>query len=677
MERRSVIEPLNGSQQPRGIDRGWRSLALAGRRSAWISVAIFTLILACLPIVNSSVGISALVNTELDPLPLGTLTTTSHEDSSCPAGHTCQAFDVICPMLQDSRSGFLAKAEPTVQTRGVVVLASGGHGTAYWAKSSTSEALIQDLQNEGFLVVQFRWTKSWLKSKKAEEAGPARVACRPATVVRWVYDNYYSPLGIDPALGECGFCISGNSGGSSQVSYPLSHFGLDSILDAVVPTAGPAHAALSKGCLRVSGEEDYWFDWGESANIDGSYGYGEGGPCAVNDATWTSRWDEDSLDALDRDQYHASTRVHVIFGDDDYKRTVSWFHATDYIDRLIGAGSPYVTLEIVRAGHTIHDYPDGAAAIKAALLASASAPTPSVASPTLTSVPEDYSSSDVTFSFTHPDPLVSFRCWLDDQAEEACTSPFSYSGLADGNHTFNVIAVDANGNTSSPASHTWWVGTDDSPPTVTMKKPRGYDLLKSVDVRALWTATDDTEVVQYDLYERIGLTGVQSLIQSSDATSYGHTGTPGATYCYQVYAFDGAGNVGSGEETCAAVPYNDTDPSISYAGDVSRVIGSKAYQGDLTVLDGPGESAEITCTCQKVGVLARQDPASGDAHVWVDGVLLKTISLYASTTIEKTYVVSIPLSGGTHTVKVEWAGTKSPSSSDTLVYIDGFAVIGP
>ena len=55
------------------------------------------------------------------------------------------------------------------------------------------------------------------------------------------------------------------------------------------------------------------------------------------------------------------------------------------------------------------------------------------------------------------------------QPAQACTSPQSYSGLGSGSHTFSVAATDGAGNTDpTPATHTWSVEQDTTPPETTI-----------------------------------------------------------------------------------------------------------------------------------------------------------------------------------------------------------------
>ncbi len=78
--------------------------------------------------------------------------------------------------------------------------------------------------------------------------------------------------------------------------------------------------------------------------------------------------------------------------------------------------------------------------------------------PTLTQTPPNPSASTgATFAFADGEAGVGFQCSLDSAAFAACTSPKLYAGLANGNHSFAVRAVDAAGNRSASASWTWRV----------------------------------------------------------------------------------------------------------------------------------------------------------------------------------------------------------------------------
>ncbi|WP_434386353.1 adventurous gliding motility protein AgmC [Melittangium boletus] len=87
-------------------------------------------------------------------------------------------------------------------------------------------------------------------------------------------------------------------------------------------------------------------------------------------------------------------------------------------------------------------------------------PTTVVPSPVITSGPEGTTTSrDARFEFGATQPGVTYECSLDGATFTPCTSPQDYTGLAPGEHTFQVRTRDSAGNVSEPATRTWVVGS--------------------------------------------------------------------------------------------------------------------------------------------------------------------------------------------------------------------------
>jgi hypothetical protein len=84
----------------------------------------------------------------------------------------------------------------------------------------------------------------------------------------------------------------------------------------------------------------------------------------------------------------------------------------------------------------------------------------------ITSGPSGTSTSaSASFGFSSTETGSTFQCRIDSGAWGACTSPKSYSSLANGSHTFDVRAADGAGNQDgSPATRSWIVATTDPDP---------------------------------------------------------------------------------------------------------------------------------------------------------------------------------------------------------------------
>jgi hypothetical protein len=167
-------------------------------------------------------------------------------------------------------------------------------------------------------------------------------------------------------VGEAGFVITGNSGGASQVGYALTHYGLDEIVDVVIPTGGPPHSALAKSCMDNPAERGYWFDLGTRQFIDRGFGFYDGnGPAARQDSAFIPRWLEESHATGGNDYFHPRTRVHFIIGaNDGGMRTI----AADYYTRLRAEGTPFLAWELApNTPHLVISTEAGRAALRNAI----------------------------------------------------------------------------------------------------------------------------------------------------------------------------------------------------------------------------------------------------------------------------------------------------------------------
>lgn len=343
------------------------------------------------------------VSVKAAPFGLGSATTTSNS-VTCPIGAACTGLKISCPSLQQVDAVTLAEFNPASSPRGTVLFFTGGGGTSWYKDSSPTTSMFNSLVSSGLRVIEAAWQNPWTSAADGERAGIVKLACRPATTIKWVYDNKYAPLGVQPdKVGKCGFCVTGNSGGSAQTMYSLGYYGLDNIINAAIPSSGPPYAAMTKGCL---GQGNYAYDAHSIPRLDNPYGFLSGnGPCETKNATWTSYWNADSIDITANDNYFPTTRVAFLLGGNDLEMQA---HVSDYYPKL--SGTPYLSTYTVPNGpHELPDYGPGANAILAAILADTGVliipPAPgggASSSPAPTSTPESTTSNPTSSTNSNP-----------------------------------------------------------------------------------------------------------------------------------------------------------------------------------------------------------------------------------------------------------------------------------
>lgn len=169
----------------------------------------------------------------------------------CPAGKRqgkCYDLTVSCPNISDLHA-YLKVSMPPAPT-GTVVYATGGNGTTLLEATAYGTVVLDNLVAANYTIVQLAWGGPFANQPSGWQTGPGgirAVACRPATVIKWAYDN----LRPGPATP---LCAGGNSAGSEQVGLGLAHYGLGSILSMAELLVGPPFARedYSCECIQLS-----------------------------------------------------------------------------------------------------------------------------------------------------------------------------------------------------------------------------------------------------------------------------------------------------------------------------------------------------------------------------------------------------------------------------------------
>jgi subtilisin family serine protease len=188
-------------------------------------------------------------------------------------------------------------------------------------------------------------------------------------------------------------------------------------------------------------------------------------------------------------------------------------------------------------------------------------------------------------------------------------------------------------------------------------------------------ATDDhSGVSSYVVRRRFG-TGSWSIIASALTTRSLKVSLAFNTATqFGIAGRDGVGNVGPQAESppVTALLLQDGTSLAKYAGTWSLVSTSSASNGKLHASTRAGASVEFKTTARAIAVVGRKRTGNGQAKVYVDGVYVKTIDFYRSSTQSKVVVFnqSWP-TNGLHSVKLVVVGT----SGRPRVEVDAFPIL--
>ena len=209
--------------------------------------------------------------------------------------------------------------------------------------------------------------------------------------------------------------------------------------------------------------------------------------------------------------------------------------------------------------------------------------------------PADGTDTSATFEFTGTDDVASaadptFTCTLDG-VSEPCASPKTYTGLAIGDHTFLVRAVDAAGNVDPTAEvHEWTIEVPDTtaPETTIVESPAATTTSTAASFE--FEAIDNpTQLFEGEFECR--LDGLDSAPWETCASPKSYSGLSLGQHTFEVRATDAAGNT---DATPASFTWTIQEPPDTTAPETTI--------GDRPPLTTTATSASFTFTSNEPGV---------------------------------------------------------------------------
>jgi len=125
----------------------------------------------------------------------------------------------------------------------------------------------------------------------------------------------------------------------------------------------------------------------------------------------------------------------------------------------------------------------------------------------------------------------------------------------------------------------------------------------------------------------------------------------------------------------AASRFEESSDAIQYSGIWSNHASLAHSGGAAKLAVNPGARATFTFTGPTARWIAFRDRWAGIAKVYVDGVFKQEVDTYASPQMAQAVMFKVTgLGAGTHTLTIEVAGRRNPSSRGNWVWVDSFDV---
>jgi hypothetical protein len=287
---------------------------------------------------------------------------------------SCRLLRVRCDGIEDRQVEIRITDPPAAVTRiGTLVLGTGGGGTTHIESTPTGRAMLDQLSQAGYRLIQRQWIgdNGWIGGP----GGFAEVSCRYASLIAYFYEQVHFQSESEA------FCVTGNSGGASEIAYALARWNRAPTIELALMTGGPPMGRIDHGCL--DGADPTWlaecaslvpggsttcappgpacgYAPGAAMLIDSAYG---GTSCATADEGQRAGFLADSAAAPGTTLDYPG-RTHFLFGADDCTEAVPLGLA------YAAAITSPTTIEFVPGTpHQVFGTTEGANAIRDAVIA--------------------------------------------------------------------------------------------------------------------------------------------------------------------------------------------------------------------------------------------------------------------------------------------------------------------
>lgn len=321
------------------------------------------------------------------PVVLGTVTEKGNCVKATTLGNAkCYAATVDgCAGVPAMDVEVLVADPPSLPAKGTIIFGSGGGGGAFYedagSGNSVTVQMLERLRVKGYRIVERAWnappqTGQWFEGS----AGPRASSCRYGTLSTWVKTKFHQNQGK--------LCGTGNSGGSVELAYALTHQGRGDIFDYVLFTSGPAWRfdyqcdavpgpAWQAECDRVLAGKAWEcgggakpvcaLDPGIRSLVDSSWR--PDSVCSTGGPANASRLFDASPLGPGAVTSFPKTKIEAFEALNDCNNGVVP-GGIAFAEHITSMGSPPKVTLLSGAGHSIHAHADGAAAIEAAMEAS-------------------------------------------------------------------------------------------------------------------------------------------------------------------------------------------------------------------------------------------------------------------------------------------------------------------